>query len=183
MPNHITTIIEPIEIRQRESLLIKKIKKEMDVDIIEGEKTNREKHPEVFDFNQLLPMPQGIIETKGQAVGHPAWYDWRVENWGTKWNAYDVEYSPYDNDNEKNEEFVGIGYIKFNTAWSCPKPIIEILSKRYPKITFEVKYADEDLGYNLGQYWIKNGEIIDETYFINGTDEAELFARRVRDYS
>ena len=38
------------------------------------------------------------------------WYDWRLANWDTKWDAYDVVVT--DDDPECTE-------IEFNTAWPC----------------------------------------------------------------
>ena len=67
----------------------------------------------------------------------------KIDNWGTKWDAYEVIH---------NED----GFI-FDTAWSHPAPVIKKMSKMYPNLTFEIKFVDEDLGYNMGHYIIKNG--------------------------
>ena len=40
------------------------------------------------------------------------WYDWRVQNWDTKWDAYGVTVT--DDDPENLE-------VEFNTAWAHPK--------------------------------------------------------------
>ncbi len=42
----------------------------------------------------------------------------------------------------------------------------------FPEATFEIMYADEDIGSNYGAYKIKNGETIEETV----VTEPELFA-------
>ena len=42
------------------------------------------------------------------------WYDWRCQNWDTKWDCYDVVVT--DDDPESVE-------IEFNTAWSPPEAI------------------------------------------------------------
>ena len=42
------------------------------------------------------------------------WYDWRVQNWDTKWDAYDVVVT--DDDPEYLE-------VEFNTAWAPPEAI------------------------------------------------------------
>lgn len=79
--------------------------------------------------------------------GYTSWYSWSCDNWGTKWNAYNSKVS---------EE-----QIKFDTAWSHPFPIIDKLSRMFPTETIKVKYADEDIGHNCGEYAILNG-IVDE---------------------
>ena len=73
------------------------------------------------------------------------WYDWSIENWGTKWNAGDTIV-----DNET---------IEFETAWSTPVPVFVELSKRLKDITITVDYADEDIGSNCGTLEILNGEV------------------------
>lgn len=47
----------------------------------------------------------------------------------------------------------------FDTAWRHPFPLIDKLSKMYPEEVIEVTFADEDIGYNLGQYTIRNGNV------------------------
>ena len=76
--------------------------------------------------------------------GHSSWYDWRVENWGTKWNSYDLD--RIDDDT-----------IAFSTAWANPEPIIKKLSAKYPDLIIEHWWADEDIGMNTGYRCIQNG--------------------------
>ena len=76
--------------------------------------------------------------------GHSSWYDWRIENWGTKWNSYDLD--RIDDDT-----------IVFSTAWSNPEPIIKELSAKYPDLIIEHWWADEDIGVNTGYRCIQNG--------------------------
>lgn len=94
--------------------------------------------------------------------GHATWHNWAIENWGTKWNAYDIEEIPYG--------------VQFNTAWSTPFPVIVELSMQYPDATFEVSYADEDIGNNCGRYELKNGVIVEQYFPPMNSDEAYEFA-------
>ena len=83
--------------------------------------------------NTLYPMPKELEDTqstsdeevmKKQPVvdGHNNWYDWRVQNWSTKW---DVDLYDPDNLDEQEELFgpddgdkrVAFG---FDSAWSPP---------------------------------------------------------------
>ena len=70
-----------------------------------------------------------------QRYGWKDWYDWSIDNWGTKWNACH-EY--IDDDNQ---------VIEFETAWSMPEGIIKEICKYTP---VRVEYADENLGANCG---------------------------------
>lgn len=98
--------------------------------------------------------------------GAATWYSWRVNNWGTKWNAYCC-----------NMDFFEGNYARllFETAWSAPHPILEKLSDTYPDVEFEHEWADEDIGVNCGRYTYANGERVEE-YFPDSGREAIEFA-------
>ena len=85
--------------------------------------------------------------------GYPQWYDWCVENWGTKWNVEDDVDVVYDEN--KNEYDMS-----FPTAWSVPSGIVEKYSELCSDEEFYWEYEDED--YN-GTHIIRkiNGELID----------------------
>lgn len=74
--------------------------------------------------------------------------DFARECWGTKWNACD------------SVVHLDEGTASFDTAWSCPEPIFETLSKKFPDETIEVQFADEDIGCNCGSFVLKGGEYI-----------------------
>lgn len=93
------------------------------------------------------------------------WYEWDLGHWGTKWNAYDAERL---SDTE----------VRFDTAWAHPEKVLIALSKKFPQATVTVKYADEDLGSNLGSYILQNGERVSEEMF--SPDVWFAFAVRVK---
>lgn len=90
--------------------------------------------------------------------GATTWYDWCIENWGTKWNAYD-------------QRFEAPNTIWFNTAWSGVADLIQKLSKKFPDVEFDYTYADEDTGSNTGTGAIKDG-VISMHYPDNQSNEA-----------
>lgn len=90
--------------------------------------------------------------------GYPTWYEWSINTWGTKWNAYD-------------QYFEEPNILWFDTAWSGVPLLIQKLSEIFPEVEFHYAYADEDLGYNVGRGIIKNGEI-DMTIPDGGSNEA-----------
>ena len=61
------------------------------------------------------------------------WYDWRVQNWDTKWDCYDVVVT--DDDPESVE-------IEFNTAWSPPEAICNELREQYPDVSISWFYDE-----------------------------------------
>ena len=79
------------------------------------------------------------------------WYSWRLKNWGCKWNAY-------DQDATLNET----GKFTFQTAWAIPDAWLIALSKKWKDTVFELRYADENTGYNCGTMQFKGGQVIFE---------------------
>lgn len=103
-----------------------------------------------YNINNLYDLGKLYLNNKTK-YGTTTWYNWCIENWGTKWNAYDQSI-------EKGKTFVKF---IFSTAWAMPKPIYDKLKKL--NLNFEVKYADEDIGHNCGIYSYIDGE----TNYIN----------------
>ena len=103
-----------------------------------------------------------------QKYGAPTWFEWRRDNWGTKWNSYS---NFYDNGDT----------IYCQTAWSAPKAAIKTLSSMYPDVPMEMQYADEDIGSNCGRLRFAGGDIVEE-YHPKGNKEAIDFACSVWEY-
>lgn len=101
--------------------------------------------------------------------GADNWYDWHLANWGTKWNAYD----------QISDE--GSNVITFSTAWSTPFDAIQTLSAKYPTLSFNVRYADEDFGQNVGEYTLEDGEETYEDVPDGGSLDAYRMAMEIRD--
>lgn len=86
-----------------------------------------------------------IYQENLEKYGHFTWYKWRLENWGTKWNAC--------------ETFNDGTYVEFSTAWSAPLEIYEALAKMFPDVDISFDWADEDAGYNVGSGNLNNGKL------------------------
>lgn len=97
-----------------------------------------------------------------QLYGAPTWYEWCIQNWGTKWNACDCNAAPDANT------------VTFLTAWSAPHPILQKLSEMYPDIVMEHQWADEDIGVNCGQRTYRGGAILKEYYPDCGRSSVEF---------
>ena len=70
---------------------------------------------------------------KSTDVADDRWYDWRLQNWDTKWDAYDVVVT--DDDPDCTE-------IEFNTAWSPPEAICSALRDQYPDLSISWFYDE-----------------------------------------
>lgn len=118
--------------------------------------------------SESKPITQKMSDEFIRKYGYDNWYDWRLNAWNTKWNAY----------YQRREENV----ILFDTAWSTPYPIFQKLSEIFPQITINVKFADEDFGYNCGNYIYEGGVEVFDFSPQGGTYEAYKFANDIKCY-
>ena len=72
-----------------------------------------------FDFEKIIPMPADVED----------WYDWRCENWGTKWNSVDAR-CEYASDCVLDFSFM--------TAWGPCEPIVKALAAMFPDAQFRL---------------------------------------------
>lgn len=69
------------------------------------------------------------------------WYDWNVRNWGTKWDAYDVEVDQTDID-------TGTLVYRFTTAWSPAEGAFRAIVSQHPELSFYF-YCIEEQGWGV----------------------------------
>ena len=110
-----------------------------------------------FDFDAILPMPPELEDVDWSEAeemndiirarykkehGSDNWYDWRVNNWGTKWNSYNCEIVEHEDD-----------YVvyTFDTAWGPPTGVIEALRKQCPDFSISA-FFDEPGMQEAGYY-------------------------------
>ncbi|MBE5806677.1 MAG: hypothetical protein E7313_08260 [Clostridiales bacterium] len=119
--------------------------------------TEEERKLEIKSFRELGDMYiNNLIKYKSMT-----WYDWSIENWGTKWDAVDSEGTPED------------GELKFLTAWAEPIPIIKKLFEKYPKMRIEWEYELEGEEYSGKYISDGKGKITKEEYEIQVEDDEE----------
>jgi len=105
----------------------------------------------VLDFSKVLPEPDydkpkkdGTHNDGVQTELHsvmPDWWNWRNENWGTKWNlvpTHDGDLTAYTV--EDSESFI---QLEFDTAWSPPSGIYEALVDKYPDRSISWFYRED----------------------------------------
>ena len=83
----------------------------------------------VGELPQYVEDPWKRLVFKSTGHVDDRWYDWRVQNWETKWDAYDVVVT--DDDIEYGGQFE----VEFNTAWSPPESICSALREQYPDVS------------------------------------------------
>tara|TARA_B100001248_G_scaffold216384_1_gene171301 strand:- start:195 stop:761 length:567 start_codon:yes stop_codon:yes gene_type:complete len=87
----------------------------------------------VGELPQYVEDPWKRLVFKSTLQADDRWYDWRVQNWDTKWDAYDVVVT--DDDEEQLE-------VEFNTAWSPPEAICEALREQFPDVSISWFYDE-----------------------------------------
>lgn len=123
-----------------------------------GEPLTKEVMLEKFTFEKLFPTPLELLadvdpiphkegeddeaykarlEQLQEKYGHTGWYNWRVSNWGTKWDACESEWDLDD------EELT----IHFQTAWAPPIGWLENVSAQFPELVFKMTFQEEGMGF------------------------------------
>ena len=115
--------------------------------------------------DEMIALGKKYVENF-QRYGATTWYDFRVANWGSKWNSYNPQ--PFTEDT-----------LIFQTAWSRVLPVIAALAAKYPDIAIEYAWADEDIGCNVGYAEFQDGELVNEIWCDPDTKEAYEFAAAV----
>ena len=101
-----------------------------------------------LDFNCVCPLPNELLNTESpnnssadkikeleEKYGYSDWYNWCCHNWGTKWNACDVECNIYE---------TSLTY-SFNTAWGPPGEWFKKLCTKYSDFNLELEYEESGM--------------------------------------
>ena len=115
------------------------------------------------EWKKKKGITQEMHDELVEKYGCADWYTWQNRHWGTKWGGYDG----YRNSDDE---------CTFNSAWNTPFPAMIKLSKMYPDLVFTIKYADEDFGYNLGEYVLVEGDVVEDYSPVGGSVEAYKMA-------
>jgi hypothetical protein len=119
-----------------------------------------------LSFEKIKPTPSELLDSHG-------WYDWRVENWGTKWDL---------DEQEQKDVAAHLALlmgskcelsVAFMTAWAPPCQAIAALSAMFPNDKFVLRYVEFGMGF-AGTARISNGESIEED--TDDNDEINQFA-------
>jgi hypothetical protein len=147
---------------------------------IADESTKRE-YPSAISLNNFFPTPEALMMRGGphgemewhklteeqrkkqdawakiqkkkniKEYKNADWYSWRIDNWGTKW---DIEASLEQEDDELIE-------YQFDSAWSPPVPWMDVVSKKFPRLKFQMKYEEPGMCF-MGNASAKDGVYNDD---------------------
>jgi hypothetical protein len=113
-----------------------------------------------LDFDSVIPYPDEFKQRDAERTRfekeHPGdyrnmpkdgfnsgGYEWCCENWGTKWNAYDVVGMRRESGSSESAE----AHIFFQTAWTPPLPVVRRLAEMFPMVELLLNYFERGAGY------------------------------------
>jgi hypothetical protein len=121
-----------------------------------------------LSFEALSPTPRnpdGTLIAGPAGAGMPDWYDWRIKNWGTKWDLSD-----------QTQVSTTPGHIeyRFDTAWSPPVEWLAHVADVYPKLSFDLYYREDGMCFE-GVAEASGGSITrDDTWEMDVDSEEEV---------
>jgi len=83
-----------------------------------------------FMFSTLVPEPENNDD----------WYNWRVNNWGTKWDI--------DGNVDVQKVADDCFRLYFTTAWEPPIAWLKSVIKNYPQLNFELNACDPGMDWH-----------------------------------
>ena len=116
-------------------------------------------------FHYSEPITKEMSKDFIKRFGHNNWYNWNINNWGTKWDA-DVYHIESNLLSEPNSSEVTIK-VCFSTAWSPPTNWFNSLCDmlRDDEVSMEIRYSESGMGFagthyfNSGERWDAEGSI------------------------
>ena len=123
---------------------------------------HREKEP--LEINNFIPMPEELRNTESpnrdiesakrlmEAHGVDNWYDWAVNNWGTKWGAYETQMMEVT---DTRMEYI------FLTAWGpFHDEVLRVMSERFPSLKLALDYEEQGMAFQ-GHCTAQGGKILE----------------------
>jgi hypothetical protein len=132
-----------------------------------------------LSLSKLLTTPEELKNTTAPSrnpeeekqrlrdlYGAVDWYDWQVNNWGTKWDVEariigDTHAAANHVFLSKLKESKRVVTMEFDSAWAPPTPVIKHLAKQFPNTNIYHTYDESGSdfsGYNM----YSNGECVKE---------------------
>ena len=139
----------------------------MNVLEVRGEENKVKEFAEKFEkdgISAFYPTPKELEDVTAPAkthepkkaeenikkYGYADWYDWRVANWGTKWDVCEL----YLLSRKEGE-----ATFRFDTAWAPPGRAFEKIASMYPELRFELEFEEPGMGF-FGRIVYEDGEVV-----------------------
>ncbi len=107
---------------------------------------------DILDSHDDTPNLAKVFFDAISETGYLSWYDWRRDNWGTKWDTSNACLVS-ENDGEL--------FYTYDTAWVCAIRPLLVLSEKFPSASIIVRTISDECYEENGaeEFSIQNGEI------------------------
>jgi len=123
-------------------------------------------YPEIIALDAKTEEERETILKNEPTIRDDSWWDWRVQNWGTKWDVYSCS-NDWENEKPSNEFSAN-----FCTAWSpLGENFMTVLSRKFPGSLLTNFYKEEGMDF-CGVTIAKDGEVRDFSDSISRYREA-----------
>lgn len=113
------------------------------LEVLESKKVEpSEKDYDSLAYYQYLTNQVNLHRYNLAHYGSRSWYEWSLENWGVKWNAY---YTQIEHDDEAGMVF------NFSSPWGWPHSVYKKMVTMFPNLLFEIEVVGEfgEFAYNI----------------------------------
>lgn len=133
-----------------------------------------------LSFDKVLPQPDHIgNDTLVSDSGMPDWWYWRIQNWGTKWDAEQTTCPTVHSRADGKTEITFV----FDTAWAPSVPVSEEIARKFPNTIVAHSYDEPGMDFGGFTVWA-DGEVTEEE---NGGSRSTTWADyadiRMADYA
>lgn len=114
-----------------------------------------------LDFEKIIPIPKELNEIDS--------HDWRIINWGTKWNP--------TRENKHNETTILSPtkmHVKLITAWDLPMGILKHISSTHPQTIVKVIDCEDEGGWFVGSCKILRGVVLENNIHMPSKEELRI---------
>ena len=132
-----------------------------------GKELDCKGNPAQLSFDSIIPQQYDDPKYQNAKTSHVElnaehpdfnWYQWRVDNWGVKWDLHPdeigLETNAHLDDNTMDAVY------EFTTAWCPPVQFYEKITAMYPALSFDA-YAWEPGCSNWWMFFGECGEVVD----------------------
>lgn len=117
-----------------------------------------------LSFERAIPTPdQSQFEgmTYQQTESEPNyWYNFHINNWGTKWDLGDETYAERRDNNNGTSTVI----YRFDTAWAPPEAWLTVVANKYTTLSMKLEYQEEGMGF-AGILGFHKGKEVENQYW------------------
>jgi hypothetical protein len=103
-------------------------------------------------YSDKYEMFDKFITTPADLLAGEGWWQWRIDNWGTKWNPSVRDFERLDTENKV--------VLSLDTAWAPPIEFFDKFSQLYPTANIQIIYYEPGMNF-CGRAVIQNGKVSD----------------------